>query len=53
VDKAEKQLLEYPLTISDSDGNLLKGQKSRLAKALQRRYKDTNLPIIKPYLPLG
>ena len=51
VDKPEEQLLEFPLSISDNDGNLLKGQKSYFTKALQARYKESSPPIITPYLP--
>ena len=46
VDKPEEQLLEFPLSISDNDGNLLKGQKSYFTKALQARYKESSPPII-------
>ena len=47
----KEQLLEFLLSISDNNGNLLKGQKSYFTKALEARYKDSSPPIITPYLP--
>ena len=51
VDQPGEQLLEYPLSLCDNEGNPLQGQKSYFTKILETRYKLANPPIITPYLP--
>ena len=51
VDRPDEQLLQYPLSIGNNVGNPLKGQKSYFTKALQKRYKNADPPIISPSLP--
>ncbi len=46
-----EQILEYPLSLCDNDGNPLKGQKSYFTKSLNTRYTDTNPPVITTELP--
>ena len=53
MDKPGEQLLEYPLSISDSDGNPLKGQKSYFTKSIEGRYKSSPTQVFTPYLPIG
>ena len=53
IERPDEQLFEYPLSISDSNGDPLKGQKSNFTKTLEARYKKALPPIVAPYLPQG
>ena len=53
VDRHHKQLLQYPLSLSDTEGNPLTGQKSYFTKCLETRYQKAVPPIITPCLPNG
>lgn len=53
IDRPGEQRLEYPMSISDSNGNPIKGQKSYFTKSLERRYKCSSPPVITPFLPVG
>ena len=48
-----EQLLQYPLSICDNDGNPLKGQKSYTTQSLQARYKESSPPVFTTELPSG
>ena len=40
VEKPDEQLLLYPLSIRDNEGNPVKGQKSYFTSVLKNRYKS-------------
>ena len=51
IGRPGEQISEYPLSISDSDGNSIIGQKSCFTKSIEGRYKSSSTPVITPYLP--
>ena len=51
INTVGEQLLELPLAICDSDGKLLKGQKSSITKMYENRYKSTTPPVFSEELP--
>ncbi len=53
VDRHHEQLLQYPLSLSDTEGNPLTGQKSYFTKCLETRYQKAVPPIITACLPNG
>ena len=53
IDRPGEQLLVLPLSLTDNEGNPLKGQKSYFTRSLEARYKQSTIPIVTPYLPEG
>ena len=51
--RSGEQLLQYPLSICDNDGNPLKGQKSYTTQSLQARYKESSPAVFTTELPSG
>ena len=45
IERPGEQISEYPLSISDSDGNPIKGQKSYFTKSIEGRYKSSSTPV--------
>ena len=53
IERPGEQISEYPLSISDSDGNSIIGRKSCFTKSIEGRYKSSCTPVITPCLPAG
>ncbi len=51
IDRPGEQLLEYPLALCDSEGNLIKGQKSYSTRSFESRYKDAYPQVITTEIP--
>ena len=52
IDRPGEQLV-LPLSLTDNEGNPLKGKKSYFTRSLEARYKQSTIPIVTPYLPEG
>ena len=53
VDRPHEQLVQYPMSLSDTDGNPLTGKKSYFTKCAETRYQKSDPPIITQSLPTG
>lgn len=53
MDRPHEQLIQYPLSLSDTDGNPLTGKKSYFTKYVETRYQKSDPPIITQSLPTG
>ena len=51
VENPDEQLVLYPLSLCDNEGNPNKGQKHYFTKVIENRYKSLSSPIIKPHFP--
>ena len=51
IERPGEQLLEYPLSLCDNEGNPRKGQKSYSTHTLETRYKEASLPVFTNSLP--
>ena len=51
VESPNEQLVLYPLSLCDNEGNPNNGQKHYFTKVIENRYKSLSSPIIKPHFP--
>ena len=53
VDRPGEQLVQFPMSLCDNDGNPRTGQKSYFTRSLETRYKKCSPPILTHHLPTG